>query len=296
MFSISELKTFIEGLLNLSLAEEEREIRPFKLFTDVGEANNAYREFNTVYYSRYGVVSVLTSNNASLNGLQIYNATASVDVLINVDRPISDISGDFSGDFGEYPQVKEMRSILDNVAVNNSGIAQAFVINDVIYAVTPTFTLSTAGDFAIDTSRLGKVVPMTFTVDISVVETGINSSAITITIDGEDVYASQIAEDMVFSSEGQTRMGDSRSTFDIQEARYSLSFVMPLTTSDFSQSLLAMMHTGVNDTRMTVTVTYGKGENAPSYNHIMKPSSVRLTAQIPNNAGLNVEMVEADVT
>jgi hypothetical protein len=187
-----------------------------------------------------------------------------------------------------------MRSILDNIAVNNSGIARSFIINDVTYAVTPTFTLSTAGDYMIDTSRLGKVVPMTFSVDISVVETGLNSSAITITIDGQEVFATQIAEDAVFSSEGQTRMGNSRSTFNIQEARYSLSFVMPLTTSALSMHFLRKMHTGDLSTPMVVTVTYGNEDTY--YDHVMKPSSIRLTAQIPNNAGLNIEMIETDIT
>jgi hypothetical protein len=90
-------------------------------------------------------------------------------------------------------------------------------------------------------------------------------------------------------------MGESRSTFNVQEAKYSLSFVMPLTPSSLSLRFLGMMHTGENLTPLSIIVKYGKGNTAPTYPHTMTVASVRLTGEIPNNAGLNIELVETDV-
>lgn len=296
MYNFNDLKNYIETVLNEKLFEtlgaEERDTNPFKLFADVGEAQKSYRHLNTVYAKRYGVCSVIASNVTPINGLQIYNMTASIDILVNVDR----VLGLDANNYGEYAPVIETRRILDEIAAERSAVAFVYekVEESKSYTVIPVFTVSTAGTYAVDAAELGKVVPLSFSVDVSVIEGGINSSEISITIDGETVYASQMAEDMVASSEGQTRIGESRSTFNVQEAKYSLSFVMPLTTSALSLRFLGMMHTGENLTPLSIIVKYGKSNTAPTYSHTMTVASVRLTGEIPNNAGLNIELVEAD--
>lgn len=297
MFSLDNLRAFIEELLNAELPADEQLTNPFRIFADIGEAEKSYRALNTVYAKRYGVISVLSSNVTPINGLQIYNGTVSVDILVNVDRVISTLTNQGEYNLGEYEEVKQTRSILDTIAANSSAVALAYDIGGITYSVVPVFTLSTAGTFEVQTSRLGKVIPLSFTVDVSVVETGVNSSAIRIYINNTQVPASQIAEDMVASSEGQTRMGKSLSTFNTQEAKYNLSFVTPLTTTPLSQSFLEKMHSGDSETVFRVVVEYQIGDdsqNYPRYTHDMILSSVRLTAQIPNNAGLNIEMIEAD--
>ena len=266
--------------------------KPFEIFADIGEAQKSYRTLNTVYSKRYGVCSVLSSNITPVNGLMIYNATASVDILVNVDH--ADLAGE---DLGEFSEVKQTRRILDEVAAESSATPTPFVEGVLeeggkTYTVVPVYTLSTAGTYAVETSEMGKIVPMTFSVDVSVVESGINSAAITLTIDGNTVPASQIAEDMISSAEGQTRMGAEKSTFNVQEARYSLSFVTPLTSSAFCQTLLRVLHEGTTATVYSVNVNYA---DEISFDHSMIITSVRLTGQIPNNAGLNVEMSEADI-
>ncbi len=311
MFDINSLKQIIEALLNNQLyevvknkaiaegvesmeaniiASKAMNTSPFKIFGDLGEMQKSFRNLNTVFTKRFGVLSVLNSNNTSIKGLQIYNATVSVELIVNMDRSLGDSSG-------EFDPVKMTRMILDGVSTTYSGVTQDLEINGTIYAVTTVFTLSNTGTFEAVSSELGKVLPMSFTCDVSVVETGINSSSISLTINGDEVYASQIAEDMVISAEGQTRMGKSLSTFNAQEAKYSLSFVMPLTSSALSNMFLTAMHNGKavdeNGNYLTVAVKYGSSET--TYTHHMMIASVRLTAQIPNNAGLNIELVDIDV-
>ena len=290
MFSIENLQEFLEGILNAELPEEEQLTNPFRLFADIGEAEKSYRNLNTVYAKRYGVISVLSSNVTPINGLQIYNGTVSVDILVNVDRVIGTLP-----DLGEYEEVKKIRRILDNVAANSSAVAHTYNDYGVMYSVVPVFTLSTAGTFEVQTSRLGKVIPLSFSVDVAVVQQGINSSSITLKINNKDVSVSQLAEDMVASSEGQTRMGRSKSTFNEQEAKYSLSFVTPLIDSDFCLEMINLMHNGNisgNIPVYSVSVVYP--QPIGGFAHQMNVASVRLTGQIPNNAGLNIEMIEAD--
>lgn len=296
MFSIDNLKTIVERRLNDGLDElDEHEFahNPFKLFVDVGEVERSVRNLNDVYSNRYGVISILSSNSTPINEVAIYNATVSVDLLVNVDRSI--LEGDNSG---EYQEVKDTRAIIDMIADKFSGVPFLHSEEKNTYSVVTVFTLSSAGTFEVVSSKLGKIVPFSFTIDLSVVEQGVNSSNIHLFIDDVEVACSQFAEDMVSSAEGQTRLGKLKSTFNVQETKYAIAFVTPLLDNALCKEFLKIMHRGGYSIDVPVPVykvTVGYDVSDPvEYNHSMIISSIRLTAQIPNNAGLNIEMIESD--
>lgn len=280
----------IETKLNELLDEETRKASPFLLYTDIGEAKRAYREWNSVTAPRLGIVSLVTSECAPLAGIKIYNFAASIDILVNVDHMSYDGSDD--GTEGEFEPVAETRDVIDTFAAASSGEPFTAVIKGESYSVTPSYSLSSAGIFSEQSSDLGTVLPLTFTVRATVVELGVNSSNIVLKINGVQIPASDIAEDMVFSSEGQTRVGAERSTFSVQEARYSLAFVTPLLVDELHKAFLDVLHGGTSEV-YTVEVSYSPWETV--YTHRMNIASVRLTGKVPANVGLNIELVEADI-
>lgn len=286
---IEEIENGLNGLL-MERSSEAFETSPFRLYADIGDAEKARRELNDVISPRFGIVSLVTSEVAPLGGLEIYNYSASVDILVNVDKM------EYEGLIGEYAPVKETREIIDSLAAELSAVPFNLISPDgVTYSVLPVYNLASSGIFSIQPSELGKVVPLSFTARVSVVEAGVNSADIKIKFDGVEIPVSQINIDMICSSEGQTREGRATSTFNIQEARYSLAFVTPLTTSNFCQKAVAFMHQGEVSGAVRVyqvRVVYPSALGA--WSKMMYFSSVRLTAQIPSNAGLNIEMIEAD--
>ncbi|MBQ9115636.1 MAG: hypothetical protein IJY04_01290, partial [Clostridia bacterium] len=181
MYSIDDLAKYIADTLNAQLTAEEQVTSPFRIYTDIGDLTKAYRNGNTVYKKRFGVCTVSSSNVTPLGTLMVYNASATVEILVNVDAM------DYEGDVGEYAPVKEMRRIIDNVAATISGQPSNVEVDGVTYSVVPVYTLSNTGAFSVEATELGKMVPLSFNVALNVVERGINSSNIVVTVGGQRV-------------------------------------------------------------------------------------------------------------
>lgn len=289
----------IEDRLNDALIADEKANFPFRLYTDIGDALKAYRVpgTNTVRSARYGIATVISSDSVPLNSgaLQIYSFSLAIDILVNVDRM------QFDGSVGDYPEVKKVREIIDELAATESGVPVGLVSDGKNYTFIPVYTLGGAGAYSVQASELGKVVPITFTVSANIVQNGVNSADITIEIDNEVIPCSQFGFDMVSSTEGQTRSSGGNSKFNIQETTFTISLVTPLVDSEFCRKALTVLHGGNNLETHAVNITYRSlivPESDPTlylaYTHTMYIANARLTGSIPDNVGLNVELIEAD--
>ena len=282
----------IEDRLNDALSTDEKTNFPFRLYTDIGDALKAYRVpgTNTVRSARYGIATVIASDSVPLNAgaLQIYSFSLAIDILVNVDRM------QFDGSVGDYPEVKKVREIIDELAATESGVPDSLVSNGINYTFIPVYTLGGAGAYSVQASELGKVVPITFTVSANIVQNGVNSADITIEIDDEVIPCSQFGFDMVSSTEGQTRSNGGNSKFNVQETTFTISFITPLVNSAFCKKMIQAMHRGGSTTPLSVSITYESASFGTIPTHTMYAASVRLTGAIPDNVGLNVELIEAD--
>ena len=313
MISLEYLRNWLETKLNNTLSADELEAAPFTLYTDIGDIEPTKRDLNTVIAPRYGIVNIVSSNVAPIGSLQIYELIANCEILVNVDRMKR------KGNVAEYGPVRKVRETIDNLAVNKSAQAELVETDGRNYSVIPVFSLGSIGRFAQVTYALGKVVPISFTVQLSVIENGINSSDMEVYLgDKEEPYkyplfVTKVSETMAVSTEGQTHLAETqgennsadgnRSVFTVQETRYGIDFVTPLTNSEICRIFLDVMHNGADNTPYKLTIKYKgigseKDENGVQcaiYTHDVIIPSVSLSSEIPNNIGLNVSLVEADM-
>lgn len=292
----NSLKKIIEDGLNEQLDDEELRFRPFCIYADVGNFDFATRNLNDIVGKKYGVLSLVASNISPLTTLKFAELTAQCEVIVNVDEMVAD-----PDDINcmHYAPVAEARNAITNFINENNGVSISDTIDGINYTVTTTFTLATAGSFVVTTSNLGKIVPLRFTVNAIFVEDGVSSDKVTYTINyggiGYKLYAIQASENMVGTSEGQTHSGASRVGNTIQEAKYSIELSMPVTDNPLCRHLLSLMHNGVDNTPLALSVNYGI-DNFSGFTHQMLVSAISLSVQRPQNVGINISLIEADAT
>jgi hypothetical protein len=290
------LSKMIEDGLNAQLSSEEQQFRPFRIYPDVGDFDFATRDLNDIIGKKYGVLSLIASNVSPLRTIKFAELTAQCEIVVNVDEMTVD-----ADDIGcmHYAPVAEARQALTDFISAYNGKSRSTTIENKDYTVTTTFTLATAGSFVVTTSNLGKIVPLRFTVTAIFVESGVSSDNVsyTITYNGDDytLYAIQASENMVGTSEGQTHSGDSRVGNTIQEAKYSLELSMPVTDNDLCKHLLSLIHNGVDNQALKLTVNYGV-DGLSGFEHWVIVSNISLSVQRPQNVGINLSFIEADDT
>lgn len=286
------LRDLIENGLNAQLSDEEQRLRPFCIYEDVGDFDFSSRDINDIIGKKYGVISLIGSNVSPLTTLKFAELTAQCEIVVNVDEMSAD---EDDPSIFRYQPVATARKAIEGLISEMNGVA----IYDQGYAITPTFTFSTAGTFTVATSNLGKIVPLRFTVNCIFVQSGVSSDSVSYTVTYEDVeyplYTIDTSESMVTSTEGQTHNGEAKVKNTVQEAKYGVELSTPLTSSPFCKRLLAILHNGADNTIYPLKVSYDMGEPEPiSYDHSVIISTVSLSAKKPLNVGLNISFLEAD--
>jgi hypothetical protein len=290
------LKNFIENGLNAQLSEEEQSLRPFCIYADVGNFDFSTRNINDIIGKKYGVLSLIGSNISPLTTLKFAELTAQCEILVNVDEMELD-TDDVS--CMHYAPVAAARKAIEDFVSENNGASFYVEVEDEEYSITPTFTFSTAGSFTVTTSNLGKIVPLRFSVTCVFVQSGVSSDSVSYTIqyDGGnyELYVIDASENMVGTTEGQTHNADIKTSNTVMEAKYSLELSMPLTSNEFCQKLLEIMHNGTDNTGYPLTVTYQLGvNNSVSFEHNVIITNVSASVQKPRNVGLNITFLDAD--
>ena len=296
---LNELRKIIEDGLNAQLTDEEIAYRPFCIYADVGNFDYASRNINDIVGKKYGVLSLVGSNVSPLTTLKFAELTAQCEIIVNVDEMTTDQSDET---YMYYAPVAAARKAIEDFISEYNGMSTSVTDTDedeTNYTVTTTFSLASAGSFVVTTSNLGKIVPLRFTVNAIFVQNGVSSDNVKYTItyneDDYELYVIQASENMVGTSEGQTHSGDSRVGNTIQEAKYSLELSMPLTDNPLCEYFIQLLHNGVDNTPLPLTVRYKKTPGV-GISHLMLVSNISLSVQRPQNVGINLSFIEADDT
>lgn len=294
------LTQFVQNKLNETLETDERRDRPFRIYADIGDFDWAERNVNDIIGKKYGVMSLVSSNISPLSTLRFAEINAQCEIVVNIDEmTVTDENAPTSL---EYAPVVAIRKAIEELVNEYNGVNfTATDENDVSYSVTTTFTFAQIGTMAIATSNLGKIVPVRFMANAIFVESGVSSDAVTYSVQyggqSYDLYVIEASETMTTSAEGQTHSGESISTATIQEAKYGVNLVMPLTNNAFCERLLQIMHNGSDNTIYPLTVSYKLSDTKTlSFTHNAIITTVSDSVNRPRNVGLNVSFVDGDTT
>lgn len=294
MIDFQYLRKYIEEKLNSYLTPKEQDEQPFIIYADIGDMLEAYRRLNTIVMPRYGIIRLTSSEITPVGTLTVQEMNAEVEVVVNVDD--MDISED---NVSEYTPVVRVREVFDQLAADETGQAQTISVpegdSERIYSVVPVYTMSSAGAFVQTTSDMGKIVPMSFRITMTVIENGFNSDDVTYTLDGSTLYCVEANETMTTSTEGQTHEGDSKVGNSIQEAKYGADLQIVMTDSHICQELIRIMHTGTDNKVHNLAVGYNWHNTSPGeYHHNVLIAQVSQSTKRPLNVFLSVSLIEAD--
>lgn len=295
MIDFSYLRKYMEDKLNSYLTQQERETEPFILYADIGDMVAAYRNLNTVIMPRFGLIRLTSSEITPLGTLTVQEITATVEVVVNVDR-MSLTENNVS----EYRPVARVREVFDALAEAETGQVQLITVQEdadtsTVYSVVPVYTLSNAGNFIQTTTEMGKIVPMSFRVTFTIIDNGINSDDVSYSLDGQTLYCLEASETMTSSTEGQTHENDVLTVNSIQEAKYGADLQIVMTDSNICRELVRLMHQGIDNEIHTLTVSYNF-HNIPQsiYSKNVLITQISQSVKRPINVILSVSFIDAD--
>lgn len=294
MIDFQYLRKYMEDKLNSYLTPKEQDEQPFIIYADIGDMCEAYRRLNTIVMPRYGIIRLISSEITPVGTLTVQELNAEIEVVVNVDD--MDINED---NVSEYTPVVRVREVFDSLAAAETGQAQVINVPDGeserTYSVVPVYTMSSAGTFVQTTSDMGKIVPMSFRVNFTVIENGFNSNDVIYSLDGSTLYCVEVNETMTTSTEGQTHEDDINVVNTIQESKYGADLQIVMTESPICRELINIMHQGIDNEIHTLSVGYNYHDVSFSqYNHDVIITQVSQMTKRPLNVFLSVSVIEAD--
>ena len=162
MITSKQLAAYLQGKLG------------FTIFTDYGRYVAAQRDHNNVIAPVCGIFRLDPISVVPVQGVFVASGSASIEVAAdpkNLDMVRSIVDGltQYSG---------ETVTIEDDDGTN--------------YAVTFTYTSANVGVERPSPTNIGKVIPVSFTAYLNIIENGVASSSVKISIDGSPLLFSEV--------------------------------------------------------------------------------------------------------
>lgn len=224
---------------------------PFKIFTNLGDYQEAYRVINDVERYQFGILRVLPSELVPIKGLQVQNFVFQLECAINIDESERD-------DKGNYIQVVNTQNILNNYAQAMTGTTGQIEANGKTYTIAYAINPCTVSSVTMTTSDYGEVLPVQLTIEVGAVENGINLNDIDITIDGQVIYPlsvqatrKRVPQENGFSNKTSTSIGMLQNGFGID-------LQMPLLYNTLGEMILDDIYEGKDNVAHCVDLSFNK--------------------------------------
>lgn len=262
--------------------------RSFNIFREAGErgtlAFNAFEQRTTeeMLSEVYATLYVTPSQMLPIKGLSVLNISAVLEVLVDANKSPTESDGSFT-------EVNTLLDILNGFTSQING--EVFVADESgkNYSVTVNFSPATVGEWRLESSLTGEIVPVSVSVYLRAVENGISSNDITIKIDNDEVYFEScvFTRNKVVEPYTYTEGAPTKSTA-IQHG-FGVDLVLPLINSTVGTKIIDEVLDGSLNTPHAVYIKIGNATGR-SYNCIFGNSS--LSGQVGKNIGVTVSFVE----
>lgn len=247
------------------LYEAETGIKLFHDYGELTESDYAYRQKNELVYPMVGMYSVNPAQLTPVQGAFIGTVTANVTVLARPDK------------------LGDVRSILNGAAERlngTTGTADG-------YTYTYSVETCTVGEEIRD-NFLDYVVPLYQSITYSIVEGGVSSYSVKVTIDGFPVPALSVVQTRTAASSTYTG-ADMIGRVGIQSESFGLDITVPWLTGGIVGVLRRECSKGLKNKAHAVAVD----NNGEVTAYLMVCGHIVTTAQPPMNVGVTLSMVEA---
>ena len=243
------------------------------LFADYGEYVKAFRIHNTVHVPLCGMFRMNPMTVTPIQDLFLASATANIEIAAEADN------------------VEEVRNLLDSIATSCNGETVTMVDESgTLYTVTCSYSTASVGVERTAPNQTGKMIPIIMTAYYSIIQNGISSNDVQISIDGRPVFYTEFSinhqrvADAYATDEGVTRAAM------LQSAR-SFDFVTPLLSTELGALYRKAIFENGDNNAHCFTIKFGDA----FYAYIVTFGSAAGTARAPQNVGCNISLMEGDL-
>lgn len=183
MINSTWMKSFLEDGLN---EVNDIENTKFRIVSDLGDYKESERTGNTVTNYINGILTTSPSTNETANGglvvaIEQYTLRIVIPTVRIRTTPTEDPQ---SWEDGEAVYVQHVKDLIDEFFKANTNTEMTE--QDIVYALGFTYSMSGTGTAAINT-LIGNCIDFTVNIAVTVVQNGINSMDVIVTVDGKQV-------------------------------------------------------------------------------------------------------------
>lgn len=280
MIALSQLTAEIEsGLNGLDLAD-------FKIFTDVGEFQGAYRQEGSNLITHYvnGIMEAMAPTRMPLKNLQVLTQSFRIGFVLDMDLLGKDTDGN-------YKEVKDIRKILEKYIASINGLP--FTLQDadnVSFEITPSYSGITVGT-AMQMSPIGNVLPIYMDFSCVFIESGANTNTVNFIINGEDMFFQNYSITRTRTAETNMLANQPSQKTLVQANGISLKLEMPLLNSTQSKDIEEDVWSGSQNQAVCVE-RYRENAKTKYHAYIMIYGNNAETGSIGQNIGQSLDLLE----
>lgn len=254
----------------------------FKIFSDVADYQNYIKTGNTQIKFINTIFTKISANIYPFKGLQVASYSAQVTIAIDIESAEKDSDGN-------YPEVYNVRKVVEEYIQAVNGQVITLVDGDITYSTSVGYTLPITG-IEMELSPIGRMIPIQFMVEYRFVENGDNSNSDDFYIDGEEIYYNTLSVSRTKMIDTVQKRGDSSVKTLIQTKQLSFEFGIPMLSNTICGAIAEDIAVGNLNAHCLTWRTHNK-----DYNYITIFGNETLALELNKNKAAVLAVLEADV-
>lgn len=257
----------------------------FKIFTALGDYQDAYRVGNKKINTLNGVARFLPATLLPIPSVKMYRQVAEIEFAVDVDT--ADIDND-----GNYKTIKTLVEALTEYSTNNQAIPYYEEIDGVKTQILPMFTLPTNDIVVMESSNCGEVVPISFSVEFIITENIANANSYGLTINGKDINFEQMVITKQRTANQYAYKGSGNTKGKVIQGSIGIDVVMPQFLDEQTDLIISDIVGDTNNTIWTVALTTPTSTGNVTKTYKMTSGNGNITAVKTSNVGINFSLFE----
>lgn len=257
----------------------------FKIFTVLGDYEEAYRIGNKEINTINGVARFLPATLLPIPNIKMYRQVAEIEFAVEVDT--ADIEQN-----GNYKPINAIIEALTTYATNNQALPYYEGIDGVETQILPMFTLPSNDIVVMESSNGGEIIPISFSVEFIITENIANANSYKLLIDNKEINFEQLVITKQRTANQYAYKGSGNAKGKIIQGAIGLDVVMPQILDEQTDKIVNDILGDENNTIYEVTLIHPLSTGKSSKTYKMTHGNGNITAIRTSNVGLNFSLME----
>lgn len=265
--------------------------REFCVLTDAGEYEDVSynphdpRDPQDIAKKIYCILDADPSKLAPIPGLSVVTYAGTLDVMVEAKLERDPLSR-------EFDEVARIESLLNAYSREANGTVYKYPSEDApTFTVTVSFSPAVIGDWQVHSTVFGEAVPISMSVYLTAVESGVSANDLKLWIDGCPVYYESLVLTRQKTPDQYTYEKDESVKSTVLQHAFGVDFTAPVLNRSLSEAIVKETLSGSFNTPHVVTVEVGGGHEYVK-DYLCAFGTNSLTSQPGKNVGATVSLVE----